>query len=343
MTVKLDDGGARRHGVADGDGPANPDGGPVTYLREAPSESFDAKDRASVTWTARFRRRPGADPPDGDRRRGRDDERHGDDHRRVSAASTPTASTQPPTVSVTADALTVAPGGAVLLTAPASDPDGGVLTYAWSAPSGTFDATDRAAASWTAPPEPAPVEIPVSVTDDESDTASAGGDGDGSQARPPPYRASSCSCSARSWHAVRGLLARKHDPSPAFARTAGARCPSPARSLIAVARECRSVFIERDALAITLSLGEADRHRRQRGRRGIRREALDLVDARGDRRCSGLRPVDASGRHRRRRQRATVDLTVRENEEVNPETLVLDVEPDADAVETLPTPTACRR
>ena len=72
--------------------------------------------------------------------------------RRVSAASTPTASTQPPTVSVTADALTVAPGGAVLLTAPASDPDGGVLTYAWSAPSGTFDATDRAAASWTAPP-----------------------------------------------------------------------------------------------------------------------------------------------------------------------------------------------
>ena len=89
VTVKLDDGGARRHGVADGDGPANPDGGPVTYLREAPSESFDAKDRASVTWTARFRRRPGADPPDGDRRRGRDDERHGDDHRRASAASTP--------------------------------------------------------------------------------------------------------------------------------------------------------------------------------------------------------------------------------------------------------------
>ena len=38
-----------------------------------------------------------------------------------------------------------------------------------------------------------------------------------------------------------------------------------------------------------------------------------------------------------------MDLTVRENEEVNPETLVLDVEPDADAVETLPTPTACRR
>ena len=97
----------------------------------------------------------------------------------------PPPATQPPTVSVTADALTVAPGGAVLLTAPASDPDGGVLTYAWSAPSGTFDATDRAAASWTAPPEPAPVEIPVSVTDDESDTASAGGDGDGSQARSP--------------------------------------------------------------------------------------------------------------------------------------------------------------
>ncbi len=76
-------------------------------------------------------------------------------------------------MSVTADVATVAPGGAVLLTATASDPDGGELTYAWSAPSGSFDATDQATVTWTAPSGAGPVEIAVTVTDDEGQTASA--------------------------------------------------------------------------------------------------------------------------------------------------------------------------
>ena len=85
----------------------------------------------------------------------------------------PPPSTDPPTVSVTASAKMVSAGGAVELTATARDPDGGPVTYAWSAPSGSFDATDGAAATWTAPPEPGAVDIRVTVTDDEGDTASA--------------------------------------------------------------------------------------------------------------------------------------------------------------------------
>ena len=76
-------------------------------------------------------------------------------------------------MSVTASATSVSAGGAVVLTATASDPDGGSVTYAWSSPSGSFDATDGASATWTAPPEPGAVEIRVTVTDDEGETASA--------------------------------------------------------------------------------------------------------------------------------------------------------------------------
>ena len=85
----------------------------------------------------------------------------------------PPRSTEPPTVSVRASAKAVSPGGAVELTATASDPDGGPVTYAWSSPSGSFDARDGATATWTAPPAPGEVEIRVTVTDDEGDTASA--------------------------------------------------------------------------------------------------------------------------------------------------------------------------
>ena len=59
------------------------------------------------------------------------------------------------------------------LTATASDPDGGGLAYSWSASSGSFDATDQAMATWTAPSEGGPVEIGVTVTDDDGETASA--------------------------------------------------------------------------------------------------------------------------------------------------------------------------
>ena len=54
----------------------------------------------------------------------------------------------------TESAKTVSAGGAVELTATARDPDGGSVTYAWSSPSGSFDATVGAMVTWTAPPEP---------------------------------------------------------------------------------------------------------------------------------------------------------------------------------------------
>ena len=91
-----------------------------------------------------------------------------------SASVTVTVTANPaPWVTVTAEPGHVVPGGVVRLTATAGDPDGGPVTYAWSAPSGTFDATDAATATWTAPSEPGVFEIRVEVTDDEGQRASA--------------------------------------------------------------------------------------------------------------------------------------------------------------------------
>ena len=135
----------------------DPAGGTLTYMWSAEgagAENFvGRRDRAEATWTVTVtvERRPAPPPP----------------------PQPPPPSTDPPTVSVTPSAKTVSAGGEVMLTATARDPDGGSVTYAWSSPSGSFDATDGAAATWTAPPEPGEVEIRVTVTDDEGDTASA--------------------------------------------------------------------------------------------------------------------------------------------------------------------------
>ena len=56
---------------------------------------------------------------------------------------------------------------------PAEDADGTVVSYAWTAPAGAFDAADQASATWTAPETPGDVEITVTVTDDDVDTAAA--------------------------------------------------------------------------------------------------------------------------------------------------------------------------
>ena len=84
---------------------------------------------------------------------------------------------RPPTVSVTSEVPAVSPGGQVTLTAEASDPDDDdVLTYVWTATlglgmfdptDGTFDPTDKATTTWTAPDRPASVLIQVTVTDEE--------------------------------------------------------------------------------------------------------------------------------------------------------------------------------
>ena len=68
----------------------------------------------------------------------------------------------------------VGAGFEVVLSVDAHDPDGGELTYAWSASAGSFDPpeADQAVVTWTAPPAPGEVEIRVTVTDDEGETTS---------------------------------------------------------------------------------------------------------------------------------------------------------------------------
>ena len=84
---------------------------------------------------------------------------------------TPPPSNNAPTVSsVSCDPCAVAPGGEVRLSAEASDPDGDSLTYAWSAPTGSFTG---AAARWRAPAETARVTVRVQVSDGRGGTASA--------------------------------------------------------------------------------------------------------------------------------------------------------------------------
>ena len=81
---------------------------------------------------------------------------------------------RPPTVTATCDPCTVAPGGEVRLEANASDPDGNALTYAWSAPGGTFAGpVDGASARWLAPSETGTVAVRVRVSDGRGGTASA--------------------------------------------------------------------------------------------------------------------------------------------------------------------------
>ena len=61
---------------------------------------------------------------------------------------------------------TVAPGGSVSLTATVRDPNpGDTLSYAWSAPSGTFSAPTQASTTWTAPGPLGPVRLALQVSD----------------------------------------------------------------------------------------------------------------------------------------------------------------------------------
>ena len=89
--------------------------------------------------------------------------------------------------------------------------------------------------------------------------------------------------------------------------------------------------------------GEADRHPRQLGRPGVRREALDLVDARGDavprRYALSMHPVHiaADGKS------ATVDLTVREKRRSTPRRSCSMPSRTPTPSTTMPTSTACRR
>ena len=63
-------------------------------------------------------------------------------------------------------ATTVLPGGTVSLTATAHDPNAGdPLSYAWTAPAGSFSAPAQASTVWTAPTTPGAVTLSLRVSD----------------------------------------------------------------------------------------------------------------------------------------------------------------------------------
>ncbi len=79
---------------------------------------------------------------------------------------------QPPTVILSCAPCSVMPAGEVSLTATATDQDNDPLTYAWSAPRGSFaGSTGETTARWTAPEETGPVAIRVEASDDAGGTA----------------------------------------------------------------------------------------------------------------------------------------------------------------------------
>ena len=85
---------------------------------------------------------------------------------------------RPPTVSVTPTVAVVSPGGEVMLTAVANDPDGDPLEYEWTvspANAGMFDATDGRTATWTAASDSqgSLVLITVTVVDPDGATEAA--------------------------------------------------------------------------------------------------------------------------------------------------------------------------
>jgi len=60
---------------------------------------------------------------------------------------------------------TVAPGGAITLAVTAHDPDGDAMTYAWTAPAGTFSHPTAETTGWTAPAAEGAVPLTIAVSD----------------------------------------------------------------------------------------------------------------------------------------------------------------------------------
>ncbi|MGE6759660.1 Ig-like domain-containing protein [Corallococcus interemptor] len=81
----------------------------------------------------------------------------------------------PRILSLVASPGTVAPGGQVALQATADDPNAGdSLTYAWTAPSGSFSAPYSLTTAWTAPATTGQVVLTLTVTDSKGASASLG-------------------------------------------------------------------------------------------------------------------------------------------------------------------------
>jgi peptidoglycan-associated lipoprotein len=72
---------------------------------------------------------------------------------------------------VACDPCILEPGGQSRLSASATDPEGGAVTYRWTAPSGSFNPTDGANTTFTAPAQEG--NVPVTVTAQDSQGAQA--------------------------------------------------------------------------------------------------------------------------------------------------------------------------
>ncbi len=76
-------------------------------------------------------------------------------------------------VGIQCDPCDVAPGQTSRLTAQATDPDGDAVTYAWTAPGGSFSPTDAASTTWTAPNQVGDVPVTVTASDGRGGSATA--------------------------------------------------------------------------------------------------------------------------------------------------------------------------
>src|SRR5437660_2179772 len=84
----------------------------------------------------------------------------------------PAPQNRPPTVKAQCDPCSVEVGKSSTLTADARDPDGDVLTYRWTAPTGTLASPAERQTLWTAPQQEGTVPVTVTVNDGKGGTAS---------------------------------------------------------------------------------------------------------------------------------------------------------------------------
>ena len=95
-------------------------------------------------------------------------------HHEEKVSEVPPPANQPPTVSCAADRSQILPGETATITATASDPEGGPLTYDWSATGGRVTGTGPSATlDFTGATPPANAAISVRVTDDHGQSATS--------------------------------------------------------------------------------------------------------------------------------------------------------------------------
>jgi peptidoglycan-associated lipoprotein len=83
------------------------------------------------------------------------------------------APNRPPTVRLTCDPTLLEPGQTSRCTAQATDPEGGPLTYRWTAGAGSVSPSDAPNTTFTAPQTEGPVTVTVTATDNAKNDASA--------------------------------------------------------------------------------------------------------------------------------------------------------------------------